>query len=167
MSTTTPPAGLPHPPFGATTTPLLGLPHPSWGYHTPLGATTPPFEATTPPRGYHTPPGATTPPFLGLPYPSFGATTPPFGATTPPAAVLLDAASEQSMEEDVRAESAEPVYKLLPIPPPWSSHFSDNYMRVLCTFCFSGNRDLRNAKCSDCYRLEREKFKKLKEAMKK
>jgi hypothetical protein len=77
------------------------------------------------------------------------------GATTPPAAVLLDAASEQSMEEDVRAESAEPVYKLPPIPPPWSSHFSDHYMRLLCTFCFSGNRDLRNAKCSDCQEAER------------
>jgi hypothetical protein len=60
------------------------------------------------------------------------------GATTPPAAVLLDTASEQSMEEDVRAESAEPVYKLPPIPPPWSSHFSDHYMRVLCTFVFLG-----------------------------
>ena len=89
------------------------------------------------------------------------------GGTTPPAVVLVEAASEQSMEEDVRAESAEPVYKLPPTPPPWSSHFSDHYMRVLCTFCFSGNRDLRNDKCSDCYRLEREKFKKMKEAMKK
>jgi hypothetical protein len=89
------------------------------------------------------------------------------GGTIPPTAVLVDAASEQSTEEDVRAESVEPVYKLPPTPPPWSSHFSDHYMRVLCTFCFSGNRDLRNDKCSDCYRLEREKFKKMKEAMKK
>jgi hypothetical protein len=89
------------------------------------------------------------------------------GGTIPPTAVLVDAASEQSTEEDVRTESVEPVYKLPPTPPPWSSHFSDHYMRVLCTFCFSGNRDLRNDKCSDCYRLEREKFKKMKEAMKK
>jgi hypothetical protein len=45
----------------------------------------------------------------------------------------VDAASEQNMEEDVRAESAEPVYKLPPIPPPWSSHFSDHY--GICVYC--------------------------------
>ncbi len=38
---------------------------------------------------------------------------------------------------------------------------------VLCTYCFAGNREIRNAKCSDCYRVEREEYKKRREAVQK
>ncbi len=55
------------------------------------------------------------------------------GGTTPPTAVLADAASEQSTEEDVRAESVEPVYctSCLPHLPP-GLHIS---LIIICVYC--------------------------------
>jgi hypothetical protein len=62
-------------------------------------------------------------------------------------------------------EGTEPVYRPPPTPPPWSKHFSCHFRRVLCTVCFAGNREIWNAKCSDCYRVEREERKKQKECL--
>jgi hypothetical protein len=64
-------------------------------------------------------------------------------------------------------ERAQPAFRPPPTPPPWSKHFSSHHMRVLCTSCFAGNREIRNAKCSDCYRVEREEYKKRREAVQK
>jgi hypothetical protein len=66
-------------------------------------------------------------------------------------------------EVEERTVGAELVFQPPPTPPPWSKHFSSHPRRVLCTLCFSGNREIWNAKCSDCYRIEREEFKKQKE----
>ena len=64
-------------------------------------------------------------------------------------------------------ERAQPAFRPPPTPPPWSKHFSSHHMRVLCTSCFAGNRETRNAKCSDCYQVEREEYKKRREAVQK
>ena len=65
---------------------------------------------------------------------------------------------EKEPEERVETEEgAEPVFRPPPTPPPWSIHFSSHHKRVLCTFCFAGNRETFNAKCCNCYRVEREK----------
>ena len=56
------------------------------------------------------------------------------GGTIPPTAVLVDAASEQSTEEDVRAESVEPVYhctSCLQYLPP-GLHIS---LIIICVYC--------------------------------
>jgi hypothetical protein len=73
------------------------------------------------------------------------------------------AAVEEKMEVEERTVGAELVFQPPPTPPPWSKHFSSHPRRVLCTLCFSGNREIWNAKCSDCYRIEREEFKKQRE----
>ncbi len=74
---------------------------------------------------------------------------------------------EERMEVEERKEGAEEVlvFRPPPTPPPWSKFFSSHHKRVLllCTECFAGNREIRNAKCSDCYRSEREEFKKKRE----
>jgi len=65
---------------------------------------------------------------------------------------------EKEPEERVETEEgAEPVFRPPPTPPPWSIHFSSHPRRVLCTFCFAGDRDTFNSKCANCYRVEREK----------
>jgi hypothetical protein len=67
------------------------------------------------------------------------------------------------MEEE-HEEAAEPVYRPVyrptPTPPPWSRHFSSHPARVLCTYCFAGNRETRNSRCSECFRAQREALKK-------
>ncbi len=73
----------------------------------------------------------------------------------------------EEVEREGEGEVPEPALRPPPTPPPWSIYFSSHYMRVLCTVCFAGNRDLRNAKCANCYRVEREELKKQKEAMRK
>ena len=72
---------------------------------------------------------------------------------------------EERMEVEERKEGAEEVlaFRPPPTPPPWSKFFSSHHKRVLCTECFAGNREIRSAKCSDCYRSEREEFKKKRE----
>jgi hypothetical protein len=55
------------------------------------------------------------------------------------------------------------VFRLPPTLPPWSKVFSSHHKCVICTECFAGNREICNAKCSDCYRIEREVLKKKKE----
>jgi hypothetical protein len=70
---------------------------------------------------------------------------------------------ERTEEEEAEGgEGAEPeaVYRPPPTPPPWSRHFSSHPMRVLCTFCFAGNRETCNSRCSDCFRAQRENLKK-------
>jgi hypothetical protein len=63
---------------------------------------------------------------------------------------------EKRMEVEERKEGAEEVLVFRPpsTPPPWSKFFSSHHKRVLCTECFAGNREIRNAKCSDCYTVE-------------
>jgi hypothetical protein len=78
--------------------------------------------------------------------------------TAPAAAAVGETASRAE-------EGTEPVYRPPPTPPPWSKHFSCHFRRVLCTVCFAGNREIWNAKCSDCYRVEREERKKQKECL--
>ena len=92
-------------------------------------------------------------------------------ATTAPSANLgmetpgeAASAAEERMEVEERSVGVEPVFRLPPTPPPWSKHFSSHPRRVLCTFCFSGKREIWNAKCSDCYRIEREELKKQRES---
>ncbi len=63
-------------------------------------------------------------------------------------------------------ERAQPAFRPPPTPPPWSKHVSSHHMRVLCTSCFAGNREIRSAKCSDCFRDEREEYKNLRSAEK-
>jgi hypothetical protein len=72
---------------------------------------------------------------------------------------------EERMEVEERKEGPEEVlaFRPPPTPPPWSKFFSSHHKRVLCTVCFAGNREIGNAKCSDCYRIEREEFKKKRE----
>jgi hypothetical protein len=72
-------------------------------------------------------------------------------------------AVEETTEVKERTVEVEPVFQPPPTPPPWSKHFSSHPKRVLCTLCYSGNREIWNAKCSDCYRNEREEFKKQRE----
>jgi hypothetical protein len=72
-------------------------------------------------------------------------------------------AVEERTEVKERTVEVEPVFQPPPTPPPWSKHFSSHPRRVLCTLCYSGNREIWNAKCSDCYRIEREEFKKQRE----
>ena len=72
-------------------------------------------------------------------------------------------AAEERMEMEERAVGVEQVFRPPPTPPPWSKYFSSHPRRVLCTFCYSGNREIWNVKCSDCYRIEREEFKKQRE----
>jgi hypothetical protein len=93
-------------------------------------------------------------------------------ATAPAAAVPGPVALEETSptaEEGVQkgVHCVQPAFQPPPPPPPWSKYFSCHYRRVLCTVCFAGNREIWNAKCSDCYRLEREKFKKLKDSQRK
>jgi hypothetical protein len=86
-------------------------------------------------------------------------------ATAPVAAVPGQEAPRETSptaEEGVK-KRVEPALRPPPTPPPWSKYFSCHYRRVLCTFCFAGNREIWNAKCSDCFRQEREEFKKLKD----
>jgi hypothetical protein len=90
-------------------------------------------------------------------------------ATAPAAAVPGQEAPRETSptaEEGVE-KRVEPALRPPPTPPPWSKYFSCHYRRVLCTFCFAGNREIWNAKCSDCYRQEREEFKKLKDSKRK
>jgi len=79
-----------------------------------------------------------------------------------PTAQAAAAAGETASRAE---EGTEPVYRPPPTPPPWSKHFSCHFRRVLCTVCFAGNREIWNAKCSDCYRVEREERKKQKECL--
>ena len=72
-------------------------------------------------------------------------------------------AVEERTEVKERTVEVEPVFQPPPTPPPWSKHFSSHPRRVLCTLCYSGNREIWNVKCSDCYRIEREEFKKQRE----
>ena len=90
-------------------------------------------------------------------------------ATAPAAAVPGEGApgkTSPTVEEGVQ-KGVQLAFQPPPPPPPWSKYFSCHYRRVLCTVCFAGNREIWNAKCSDCYRLEREKFKKLKDSQRK
>jgi hypothetical protein len=76
---------------------------------------------------------------------------------------LSSMTEERTEEEEAKGgEGAEPepVFRPPPTPPPWSRHFSSHPMRVLCTFCFAGNRETRNSRCSDCFRAQRENLKK-------
>jgi hypothetical protein len=93
----------------------------------------------------------------------------PLTTTAPAAAVPGPVALEETSptEEEGVPKRVEPAFQPPPPPPPWSKYFSCHYRRVLCTVCFAGNREIWNAKCSDCYRLEREKFKKLKDSQRK
>ncbi len=53
-----------------------------------------------------------------------------------------------------------------PPPPPHILHCLSPKLIVLSVpipLCYSGNREIWNAKCSDCYRIEREEFKKQRE----
>lgn len=75
------------------------------------------------------------------------------------AAAAAPGVSAPTAEEGAEVE-AEPVYRPPPTPPPWSKLFSCHYRRVLCTICFTCNREIWNAKCSDCYRAEREERRK-------
>jgi hypothetical protein len=70
-------------------------------------------------------------------------------ATTTP---VLDSPRRNALVGLDMVERAQPAFRPPPTPPPWSKHFSSHHMRVLCTSCFAGNREIRNAKCSDCYR---------------
>jgi hypothetical protein len=85
-------------------------------------------------------------------------------ATTAP---VVDSPDGKALVGPETKERAQPTFRPPPTPPPWSKHFSTHQMRVLCTSCFAGNREIRNAKCSDCYRLEREDYKKRREAVQK
>ena len=79
-------------------------------------------------------------------------------ATAPAAAVpgpVPLGETSPTAEEGVQ-KGAQPAFQPPPPPPPWSKYFSCHYRRVLCTFCFAGNREIWNAKCSDCYYQERE-----------
>jgi hypothetical protein len=69
------------------------------------------------------------------------------------------ATAAPAMEEE-HEEAAEPVYRPPPTPPPWSRHFSSDPACVLCTYCFAGNRETMNSRCSDCFRAQREAQKK-------
>jgi hypothetical protein len=90
-------------------------------------------------------------------------------ATAPAPAVPGQEAPRETSPtaEDGVEKRVEPVLRPPPTPPPWSKYFLCHYRRVLCTFCFAGNREIWNAKCSDCYRQEREEFKKLKDCKRK
>jgi len=77
----------------------------------------------------------------------------PAAATQPE----IERTDEKECEEGAEPE---PLYRPPPTPPPWSRHFSNHPLRVLCTFCFAGNRETRNSRCSDCFRAERENLKK-------
>jgi hypothetical protein len=79
--------------------------------------------------------------------------------------VLEALGEEERIEVEVRKEGAEELlfFRPPPTPPPWSKFFSRHHKRVLCTVCFAGNIEIRNAKCSDCYRSDREEFKKKRE----
>ena len=83
------------------------------------------------------------------------------GKAAQESAALEVPATEEWTEEEERAEGVgpEPVYRPPPTPPPWSRHFSNHPLRVLCTFCFAGNRETRNSRCSDSFRAQREKFR--------
>ncbi len=69
------------------------------------------------------------------------------------------------MEVEERDVGVEPVFRppLLHRPSP-CKWFSGHPRRALCTFCYFGNREIWNAKCSDCYRVDREEFKKQRES---
>jgi len=69
------------------------------------------------------------------------------------------ATAAPAMEEE-HEDAAQPAYRPPPTPPPWSRHFSSHPARVLCTYCFAGNRETRNSRCSDCFRAQREAQKK-------
>ena len=69
------------------------------------------------------------------------------------------ATAAPAMEEE-HEEAAQPVYRPPPTPPPWSRHFPSHPARVLCTYCFAGNRETRNSRCSDWFRAQREAQKK-------
>jgi hypothetical protein len=86
-------------------------------------------------------------------------------ADTPPVAATGVETPEERTEVEERKVGAEAVlvFRPPPTPPPWSKFFSSHHKRVLCTECFAGNREICNAKCSDCYRSEREMLKKKKE----
>ena len=83
-------------------------------------------------------------------------------ATTAP---VVDSPGHKALVGLDTEERAQPAFRPPPTPPPWSKHFSSHHMRVLCTSCFAGNREIQNAKCSDCYRVEREEYKKRREAV--
>ncbi len=83
-------------------------------------------------------------------------------ATTAP---VVDSPGQKALVGLDTEEREQPAFRPPPTPPPWSKHFSSHHMRVLCTSCFAGNREIRNAKCSDCYRVEREEYKKRREAV--
>jgi hypothetical protein len=85
-------------------------------------------------------------------------------ATTAP---VVDSPGRKALVGLVTEERVQPDFRPPPTPPPWSKHFSTHHMRVLCTSCFAGNIEIRNAKCSDCYWLEREEYKKRREAVQK
>jgi hypothetical protein len=88
-----------------------------------------------------------------------GKESPPTYAVAAARATSVVAAAPATEERIETEEGAEPVFRLPPTPPPWSKHFSSHHRRVLCTVCFAGNREIWNAKCSDCYRVDREKRK--------
>jgi hypothetical protein len=73
---------------------------------------------------------------------------------------MTEERTEEEEAEGGEGAEPEPVYRPPPTPPPWSRHFSSHPMRVLCTFCFAGNRETRNSRCSDCFRAQRENLKK-------
>jgi hypothetical protein len=83
-------------------------------------------------------------------------------ATTAP---VLDSPGRKALVGLDTEERAQPAFRPPPTPTPWSKHFSSHHMRVLCTSCFAGNREIWNAKCSDCSRVEREEYKKRREAV--
>jgi hypothetical protein len=78
-------------------------------------------------------------------------------ATTAP---VVDSPGRKGLVGLDMEERAQPAFRPPPTPPPWSKLFSSHHMRVLCTSCFAWNREIRNAKCSDCYWDEREEYKK-------
>ena len=73
----------------------------------------------------------------------------------------VPATAAPAMEEE-HEEAAEPVYStglhLNRLPGPVI--FPATKARVLCTYCFAGNRETRNSRCSDCFRAQREAQKK-------
>jgi hypothetical protein len=82
-------------------------------------------------------------------------------------ALVVDSPGRKALVGLDMEEMAQRAFRPPPTPPPWSKHFSSHHMRVLYTSCFAVNRKIRNAKCSDCYRVEREEYKKRREAVQK
>jgi hypothetical protein len=87
------------------------------------------------------------------------ADTPPVAAdpgVETPGQAAPTAEERTEVEERKVAAEAVLVFRPPPTPPPWSKFFSSHHKRVLCTECFAGNREICNAKCSDCYRTPAE-----------